>query len=56
MGGTFVGRQAALREIDDQVCMLGRVTVIVIEPDGKETSSVCNSGYRNGRIQDKATV
>ena len=51
--GTFISRQAALREIDDQIRILGRVTIIMIEPDGKETSGICNSGYHNGRIHHK---
>ncbi len=33
IGGTFVSRQAALREIDNQICLLGRLTVIVIKPE-----------------------
>jgi hypothetical protein len=55
-GGTFISRQAALREIDDQICILGRVTIIMIEPDGQETSGICNSGYNNGRMHHKATI
>ena len=36
-GGTFLNRYAALREIDDQICMSDRVTVVLIEP-GKSGS------------------
>jgi hypothetical protein len=36
-GGTFLNRYAALREIDNQICMLDRVTVVLIEP-GKSGS------------------
>ena len=36
-GGTFLNRYAALREIDDQICMSDRVTVLLIEP-GKSGS------------------
>ena len=32
-GGTFLNRYAALREIDDQICMSDRVTVVLIEPE-----------------------
>lgn len=32
IGGTFINRQLALREVDDRICMSGHVTVIVIEP------------------------
>ncbi len=32
MGGTFLNRHAALREVDDRICMLDRVTVVVIKP------------------------
>jgi len=32
MGGTFLNRHAALREVDDRVCMSDRVTVVVIKP------------------------
>jgi hypothetical protein len=32
MGGTFLNRHAALREVDDRICMTNRVTLIVIEP------------------------
>jgi len=33
IGGTFINRQVALREVDDRICMSDRVTVIVIEPE-----------------------
>ncbi len=33
IGGTFINRQLALREVDDRICMSGHVTVIVIEPE-----------------------
>jgi len=33
MGGTFLNRHAALREVDDRVCMSDRVTIIVFEPE-----------------------
>jgi len=32
MGGTFLNRHAALREVDDRICMTNRVTLIVIDP------------------------
>jgi len=36
-GGTFLNRYAALREINSQICMSDRVTVVLIEP-GKSGS------------------
>ena len=35
MGGTFLNRHAALREVDDRICRSDRVTIIVIEPEEK---------------------
>ena len=32
MGGTFLNRHAALREVEDRVCMTNRVAVVVIRP------------------------
>jgi hypothetical protein len=32
MGGTFLNRRAALREVEDRICMTNRVTVVVIRP------------------------
>jgi len=32
MGGTFLNRHAALREVEDRICMTNRVTVVVIKP------------------------
>lgn len=32
LGGTFINRQTALREVDGQICLSGRATVIMIEP------------------------
>ena len=32
MGGTFLSRHAALREVEDRICMTNRVTVVVIRP------------------------
>ena len=32
MGGTFLNRHAALREVDNLICLSARVTVIVINP------------------------
>ena len=33
MGGTFLNRHAALREVEDRICMSDGVTVLVIEPE-----------------------
>jgi hypothetical protein len=33
MGGTFLNRHAALREVEDRLCMSDQVTVLVIEPE-----------------------
>jgi hypothetical protein len=33
MGGTFRNRHAALREVEDRLCMSDQVTVLVIEPE-----------------------
>ena len=49
LGGTFINRRAALREVDDQVCMQGRMTVIVIEPEGTATSSPLNGNSGTSR-------
>ncbi len=39
IGGMFLSRQAALREVDNRICMSDRVTVIVIEPEEKRSAS-----------------
>ena len=31
-GGTFLNRHAALREVDDRICMTNRITLIMIDP------------------------
>ena len=33
MGGTFLNRHAALREVEDRLCMSDQITVLVIEPE-----------------------
>ena len=38
MGGTFLNRHAALREVDDRICMSDRITVVVIEPGTRAAS------------------
>jgi hypothetical protein len=32
MGGTFLNRHTALREVDDRICMTNRVALIMIDP------------------------
>ena len=32
MGGTFLNRHAALREVEDRICMTNRAAVVVIKP------------------------
>jgi hypothetical protein len=32
MGGTLLNRHAALREVEDRICVTNRVTVVVIRP------------------------
>jgi hypothetical protein len=39
VGGTFINRQAALREVDDQTHLSGRTTVIVIESENAANGS-----------------
>ena len=33
MGGTFLNRHAALREVEDRLCMSAQIAVLVIEPE-----------------------
>jgi hypothetical protein len=45
MGGTFLNRHAALREVDDRICRSDRVTVIVIEPENRKLTSTIHRTF-----------
>lgn len=39
MGGIFANRYAALREVDELVCISGRPAIVMIQPESKKAGS-----------------
>jgi hypothetical protein len=50
MGGTLLNRHAALREVEDRICVTNRVTVVVIRQGDSKNRSLAGMTKEANRI------